>query len=306
MKSSDCALMGIACPSCNSCSTGSSDPACSGQTADGCYCVRNWPVLGVEALTAAGVSTFVVGFGSSADYKTLNAAANAGGTALSGCDPTSTSPSCYYQAGAPSELNAALSSIIQQVVTELCNGDCNIQGSRTCTASGWSPCAAPSEIDCQGPCGTWGKQYCQVGSLTECDAYCEDSGVGGGGGSGGTASTGGSGGTGTGGTATGGTSNGGASGKAGAAGAAGKGGSADGGVGKGGSASGGKGGSAYPSDSGYYGYGGTTADPVAPAQSSDDGGCGCSVVGRQSNSRTLVLIATALAACLLTLKRRRT
>ncbi len=183
---SDCTLMGEdPCPSCNSCQSVSSDPACDGPNADGCYCVRDWPVLGVEALAAEEVTTYVVGFGSEVDAMTLNAAAEAGGTALSGCDPTSSDPSCYYQATAPSDLTTALADIVQDVVTEGCLGPCDIPGERTCTASGWSECEAPSTIECTSPCGTTGVQECVNGQLTECDAVCPDAGTGGAAGAGG-------------------------------------------------------------------------------------------------------------------------
>lgn len=190
-SSSDCSLMGVStCPTCNSCEVGTSDPDCQGQNPDGCYCVRNWPVLGVQALQATQVPTYVVGFGSATDAKTLNQAAIAGGTALAGCDPTSSSPSCYLQATSPSDLTNALSSIVQAVVTDnSCTGPCGIEGTRTCTSAGWSPCDAPSTVTCTNSCGT-GHQQCVNGQLTACDATCGQGGSGGaagGAGGGGTA-----------------------------------------------------------------------------------------------------------------------
>jgi MYXO-CTERM domain-containing protein len=270
VQSSDCTLMGVSpCPTCNSCNTGSSDPLCAGLS-DGCYCVRSWPVMGVQALKTAGVDTFVVGFGTSVDAKTLNAAAEAGGTMIPGCDPAATTPSCFYKATMPSEFNAALADIVQKVVKETCTGDCGIQGSRTCTAAGWSVCDAPAEIDCQSACATSGKQKCVSGALTACDAVCPDAGAGGAAGKGGAA---------------------GAGGKAGAAGAGGKGGSA----GLGGST--GKGGAEPDASTGE-------GDPAPAAGSGDDGGCGCRTAGEPSGWRALALLGLGLAASLVIRRRR--
>lgn len=281
VQSTDCTLMGVdPCPTCNSCNTGSSDPLCAGLS-DGCYCVRSWPVKGVQALAAAGVKTFVVGFGTNTDAKTLNAAAEAGGTMIAGCDPTATTPSCFYKATVPSEFNAALADIVQKVVTETCTGDCDIQGTRTCTAAGWSDCAAPAEIDCQGPCGTSGKQKCVAGALSECDAVCEDAGAGGAAGAAGS------------------------SGSGGAAGAAGKGGSTGTGgtTGTGGKSgtggSSGKGGS--KPDAGTAGAG---AEPAGTGESGDDGGCGCRTAGDASGSSALLLVGLGLAASLIARRKR--
>ncbi|HQP39076.1 MAG TPA: VWA domain-containing protein [Polyangiaceae bacterium] len=272
--SADCAAMNVStCPTCDSCNTGSSDPACAGY-AGGCYCIRTWPVLGVEALAAAGVKTYVVGFGSNVDAKTLNTAAYEGGTAIAGCDPSASTPSCYYKATLPSEFNAALADIVQKVTTETCTADCGIQGSRACTASGWSDCVAPTEVDCTGPCGASGKQKCVNGALTECDAVCEDAGAGGSAGAAGAA---------------------GAAGSGGAAGAAGK-------AGSGGSAgSAGKGGASSEDDAGDGTAGGAAAGP----ESGDDGGCGCRVAGSSSGSRTILALGLGIAFAALARARRR-
>lgn len=48
----DCTFMGV-----------SSCPQCLPDQQDGCYCTRNWPVIGTQALADAGVTTYVVGFG---------------------------------------------------------------------------------------------------------------------------------------------------------------------------------------------------------------------------------------------------
>jgi MYXO-CTERM domain-containing protein len=176
----DCTFMGVTpCPTCN-------------PGTDGCYCVQDWPELGAQALSNAGVSTFVVGFGQSVNFSALNQTAVAGGTALPNCDPSSQQASCYFQATQPAELTGALSTIVQALVTEDCQGPCQIPGLRTCTAAGWSECDSPSEISCTSTCNTPGTQQCVNGQLTECssEAQC---GAGGAGGFGGTLPAGGSG-----------------------------------------------------------------------------------------------------------------
>lgn len=285
-SASDCALMGEdPCPSCNSCQSVSSDPACSGQNADGCYCVRDWPVLGVQALAAAGVTTYVVGFGTEVDALTLNAAADAGGKALGGCDPTSSDPSCYYQATAPSDLNDALADIVQDaVVDDTCLGPCDIPGERTCTAAGWSDCDAPSTISCTSSCGTTGVQECVNGVLTDCDAVCPDAGAGGAAGQGG---GGGAGGTG------------GAGGAAGTAGSAATGGAS--GTGGGSAGTGGGGFDAGAPDTG------TAASPGASpgkSESEDEGGCACRSARSASGGGSALLAALGLVGLTLLRKRR--
>jgi MYXO-CTERM domain-containing protein len=190
----DCALMGISAANCgdsNHIPNCNSDPS----SGSGCYCVQDWPVIGTQALTNAGVTTYVVGFGSSVNARFLNEAAYVGGTALPNCDYTSQSPSCYYQATVSSELTTALGQIMQQVVTESCQGDCDIEGQRTCTTSGWTDCDAPDMVDCMSSCNTPGTQQCIDDQLTECSSEA-DCAAGGSGGTGGSGPTGGTGGTG--------------------------------------------------------------------------------------------------------------
>ena len=267
----DCSAMSVSpCPTCNSCQTSSTDPACSGKSADGCFCVRTWPIKGVEALKAAGVPTYVVGFGNATDVETLNKAAAAGGTALAGCNPNSTTPSCYLQATSPKELTNALSNIVQAVVTEKCKGECGIEGSRTCTAAGWSGCDAPKSTACSTACGA-GTQKCESGVLGPCEPGCPDAGTDGGGGSAGAAGSAGSAGAGA--------SGGGGSGATGATGGGGAG--ATGGTGA--------------TDAGLGGDSGKDDD------SGDDGGCGCRSSGAPA-SRGLWLLA---GAALLLVRRRR-
>ncbi len=253
---SDCNLMGATpCPSCNSCQGGTSDPACSGQNADGCYCVRKWPVKGIEALVNAGVVPFVVGFGSATDVVTLNEAGYASGVADPTCDPQSTSPSCYFQATSPSDLTMALDAIVASLVSETCSGECGIEGTRQCTSSGWTQCYAPSSISCSTECGE-GTQTCVNGTLSECEPGCGTGGAGSGGASSGGASSGGSAGAATGGTA----------------------GSASGGFGGDGSTNGGSGGdgTANGGSAGSAGSGAAgSSDGSGDDNVGDDGGCGC-------------------------------
>lgn len=285
---SDCNLMGAApCPSCNSCQSGTSDPACSGQNADGCYCVRKWPVRGVEALVNAGVVPFVVGFGSATDVVTLNEAGHASGVADPNCDPQSTSPSCYFQATSPSDLTMALDAIVASLVTETCTGDCGIEGTRQCTSSGWTACDSPATVACTTECGD-GTQTCVNGELSECEPGCASGGAGGG--SSGGASNGGSS---SGGSSSGGTANGGAGGSAGATGGFGGDGATNGGSGGDGTTSGG---SASSAGSGAAGSDGAGAQDVG-----DDGGCGC----RQAPSSPAGSAGLLLALGALFVRRRR-
>jgi MYXO-CTERM domain-containing protein len=124
------------------------------------------PAESVAALNAAGITTYVVGFGDSVDSLTLNQVAVTAGTEIAGCDPTGDSPMasnpCYYQADNPAELIAALTNIAGEVAgTEVCDGednDCDglvdeglVQacgsacgtGTETCSNGTWSSCDAP-------------------------------------------------------------------------------------------------------------------------------------------------------------------
>lgn len=180
----DCTLMGeTTCPTCLP-----SQP-------DGCYCVQDWSVLGATALNNAGVKTFVVGFGEAVNFQALNQTAQAGGTALAGCNPNATVASCYYQAQNPTDLKTALGTIVTQVVTSQCTGDCGISGSQTCTVNGWSPCDAPATTSCTSTCNTPGTQQCVSGTLSACSSEvgCNSGGASGSGGGGGQGNSGGQG-----------------------------------------------------------------------------------------------------------------
>jgi MYXO-CTERM domain-containing protein len=134
-------------------------------------------------LRASGLKVFVVGFGKQSsgsgddgvDPYTLNQIALAGGSAVAGCDPDSTSASnprnCYAQADNEAELTAALDEIALEISEEVCDGidnNCNDQtdedltrgcstacgaGTQRCVgADQWSACTAtePDPETCDG------------------------------------------------------------------------------------------------------------------------------------------------------------
>ena len=90
---------------------------------------RGLPVLGVRALAAANVPTFVVGLSGGVDEDTLAAMAIAAGTARPGCEPAlGMVAGCYYQADDAGALLAALMDIARLTSAETCNGvddDCD-------------------------------------------------------------------------------------------------------------------------------------------------------------------------------------
>lgn len=122
------------------------------------------PVDATEALTALGITTFVIGFGDGVDSLTLNRASQAAGTMLPGCDPTSDDPArtdnCYNQVDDLDGLRDALDAIALEITEEICDGlDNNCDGRvdedlvRSCTSE----------------CGV-GEQVCEDGTWLDCDA----------------------------------------------------------------------------------------------------------------------------------------
>ena len=120
----------------------------------------------VAELNAAGVTTWIVGFGDAVDAAALNLMAVEAGTAKAGCDPSNTQPTdpdhCYYQADSAADLIDALEAIAGVIAVETCDGqdnDCDGMidealtqecatecgtGSETCVAGAWTGCSAPT------------------------------------------------------------------------------------------------------------------------------------------------------------------
>jgi MYXO-CTERM domain-containing protein len=133
----------------------------------------------IEDLNAAGVTTYVVGFGNAVDAVLLNKLAVAAGTDLPGCNPDGDAPDaadpCYYQADDPGELLGALMEIATSAAEETCDSvdnDCDGETDEELVQS------------CSATCGdgssTAGTQVCSAGAFAECapadPAACDDGG----------------------------------------------------------------------------------------------------------------------------------
>jgi len=126
---------------------------------------RFLPVDAIGDLNAAGITTFVVGFGASVDALALNQMAVEAGTARPGCDPSGDTPglpdACYYSASNPAELLDALTDIAVVVSTETCDGednDCDglvdedlTQACATACGAGQETCVDGEWVDCDAP-----------------------------------------------------------------------------------------------------------------------------------------------------------
>ena len=131
---------------------------------DGMETCSGDPTAAVATLAAAGVETFVVGFGSGVDGDVLNAMAVEGGHGLGGATE-------YYNASNAGELEAAFESILDEVTAEICDGidnDCDGEtdedvgvqscfhpvcgeGVRECVDGAWGPCQLPASAElCDG------------------------------------------------------------------------------------------------------------------------------------------------------------
>ncbi len=168
---------------------------------------RSLPVDAVTELNAAGIITYVVGFGDSVDALTLNQMAEEAGTSRPGCDPTGDVPglpnACYYSASDPDELLLALTDIAITVSTEVCDGEDNDcdgvvdediyqecatvcgEGQQICVDGLWEGCDAPQpepevcdgqDNDCNGQVDE-GDDLCALG-LACVNGLCVESGDG--------------------------------------------------------------------------------------------------------------------------------
>lgn len=126
----------------------------------------------VGKLEAAGITTWIVGFGAEVDAAALNQMAVVAGTQKPNCNPQQTdaaaTDNCYFQVDNAAQLVAALTQITDSIVApELCDGidndcdgvadedltrDCSTAcgaGKETCHAGIWEGCSAPAAATCE-------------------------------------------------------------------------------------------------------------------------------------------------------------
>jgi MYXO-CTERM domain-containing protein len=122
----------------------------------------------IDKLNAAGITTWIVGFGAEVDPVALNRMALQANTQRPNCDPLSADPgapnNCYFQVNNSAELVAALNQIAGSASAETCDGvdnDCDGQvdedlkracsdacgaGTETCSNGQWGGCSAPQPV----------------------------------------------------------------------------------------------------------------------------------------------------------------
>lgn len=118
----------------------------------------------IDALNAAGITTWIVGFGAEVDAAALNRMAVTAQTQRPNCNPNGEDPgapdNCYFQVDNSAELVAALHEIAGSASAELCDGidnDCDGQVDEDLTRA------------CSNGCGT-GTETCSNGLWVGCDA----------------------------------------------------------------------------------------------------------------------------------------
>jgi len=128
----------------------------------------------IDKLNAAGITTWIVGFGAEVDTLALNKMAVQANTQRPGCDPNNadaaSATNCYFQVNNSAELVAALTQIAGSASAEVCDGvdnDCDGKvdedltracsnacggGSETCSGGSWSGCTAAPVVaeSCDG------------------------------------------------------------------------------------------------------------------------------------------------------------